>query len=45
MLKFQTGFLNMTMSSLHTNGSTVKYVNLAKHLQDVVEWEIPIVDV
>ncbi len=41
----QTGFLNMTMSSLYSNGLQSPDINPIKHLWDVVEREIRIMDV
>ncbi len=41
----QTGFLNMTMSSLYSNGLQSPDLNPIKHLWDVVEREIHIMDV
>ncbi len=42
---FQTGFLNMTMSSLYSNGLQSPDLNPVEHLWDVVEREIHIMDV
>ncbi len=41
----QTGFLNMTMSSLYSNGLQSPDINPIEHLWDVVEREIRIMDV
>ncbi len=41
----QTGFLNMKISSLHSNGLQSPDLNPIKHLWDVVEQEIHIMDV
>ncbi len=40
----QTGFLNMTMSSLHFTSQSPD-LNPVEHIWDVVEWEIHIMDV
>ncbi len=41
----QTGFLNMTMSSLYSNGLQSPDINPIEHLWDLVEREICIMDV
>ena len=45
LISSQTGFLNITMSSLDSNGLQSPDLSPTEHLWDVVEQEIRIIDV